>query len=263
MTLVLMNGRVVPEKEAVVSVLDPAFQFAEGVFTTIRVKDRVVEHLQAHFVRLQENAKKLGFQAPHILEKDIENLVKAVCPEKGLWKIKIILLPPQKDHGEARYFAFAEPFLWNIPDTYSLHTIEGHLPFSAQIKSLAYVDRRMAKAVVQNDGYDDALFIDRQQVILETSCANIFWKIGKKIYTPSRMLPLLFGVTIENMSRVVKSMGYEYKEVEETQIPEQASVFVTNVMIWFRPVTKIDKRSYKRDLDFEEQLHLQLQMQLV
>src|SRR5438477_6936508 len=61
---VYINGRFVPQAEAVISVFDHGLLYGDGVFEGLRVYHGKVFRLREHIVRLYESAKAIWLQIP-------------------------------------------------------------------------------------------------------------------------------------------------------------------------------------------------------
>ena len=61
---IYLNGKIVPSKEAVVSVFDHGFLYGDGVYETMRVYDGVVFRLDQHISRLCRSASLIGLSIP-------------------------------------------------------------------------------------------------------------------------------------------------------------------------------------------------------
>src|SRR6266568_261111 len=62
--IIWLNGRFLPEEEAVVSVFDRGFLFGDGLFETLRVHRGKPFCWAAHLERLQRGANFLGIKLP-------------------------------------------------------------------------------------------------------------------------------------------------------------------------------------------------------
>src|SRR5262245_23854811 len=60
--IVFLNGRFVPEEEALVSVFDRGFLYGDGLFETMRVCNGRIFRWSDHFARLQQGAKFLRLE---------------------------------------------------------------------------------------------------------------------------------------------------------------------------------------------------------
>ena len=57
--LIYVNGKLVPQQDAVISVFDSGLNFADGVFEGIRVYGGRVLHLEHHIKRLYEFGERV------------------------------------------------------------------------------------------------------------------------------------------------------------------------------------------------------------
>jgi len=64
---VYLNGKIVPSKEALVSVFDHGFLYGDGIYETMRVYDRVIFMLDEHLQRLYRSASLIGLMIPLML----------------------------------------------------------------------------------------------------------------------------------------------------------------------------------------------------
>jgi len=61
---VYLNGKIVPSKEASISVFDHGFLYGDGIYETMRVYDRVIFMLDEHLQRLRRSASLIGLSIP-------------------------------------------------------------------------------------------------------------------------------------------------------------------------------------------------------
>ena len=76
--LIYMNGKLVPEEEAKVSVFDHGLLYGDGVFEGIRVYDGNIFRLTEHIERMYESAKTIGMEVPMTFEEVEAATVKTV-----------------------------------------------------------------------------------------------------------------------------------------------------------------------------------------
>ena len=61
---IYMNGKIVPEKQAVVSVFDHGLLYGDGVFEGIRAYNGRVFKLEEHVERLYKSAAAIALKIP-------------------------------------------------------------------------------------------------------------------------------------------------------------------------------------------------------
>jgi branched-chain amino acid aminotransferase len=67
--LIYLDGNLVPESEAKVSVFDHGLLYGDGVFEGIRAYEGNIFRLHEHIERLYESAKTIGLEIPHTIEE--------------------------------------------------------------------------------------------------------------------------------------------------------------------------------------------------
>src|SRR4029077_15229960 len=65
----------------------------------------------------------------------------------------------------------------------------------ASAKSMSYAENMGAQDTAIGAGADDALLVAFDGTVLELPTANVFWREGDRLLTPSLDLPILAGVT--------------------------------------------------------------------
>jgi 4-amino-4-deoxychorismate lyase len=89
-------------------------------------------------------------------------------------------------------------------------------------------------------GYDDAVFVDDNGRISETTVANIAFHDGTKVVLPAA--PALPGVEMELIKKGLDRLGigHETRDVRLTDLPDFRYAFMTNVVNAVTPVMSID-----------------------
>ncbi len=223
MPSVWLNGRIVQESEACIPVSDRGFHYGEGSFTTARVYNGQVEYWDRHAARLKRQAEWLGFAARDVPLEGIAALIEANQAERGVWRLKAI----QTAQTDLLLLQPYEPP--SVPLRLQL-AAAGYTAPTARYKTLAYLDRlrylRDGHSVIQSpEGW-----------LLESPIANLYWKYEGVLYTPSRTLPLLWGITIDRLTE-------EYESVEGCfrleDIPRGAEIYLCNCLMGSVPVACI------------------------
>lgn len=78
MSKIYMNGELVPEKEAKVSVFDHGFLYGDGIFEGIRAYDGYVFKLDEHLDRLYRSARAINLEVPLGPEELKEQILKTL-----------------------------------------------------------------------------------------------------------------------------------------------------------------------------------------
>ncbi len=80
--VIFMNGKLVPENEAVISVFDHGYLYGDGVFEGIRAYNGRVFKLEEHVQRLYESAHSIMLPIAYSKEEMIQAVVDTVNANK-------------------------------------------------------------------------------------------------------------------------------------------------------------------------------------
>ena len=80
------------------------------------------------------------------------------------------------------------------------------------VKSTSYAVNMAAEAEARRRGADDAVFVRDDRVVLEGPVTNLWWRVGRTLFTPSLDLGILAGVTRATLIEISPAVGYEVVE---------------------------------------------------
>jgi branched-chain amino acid aminotransferase len=195
---VWLNGALLPESEARLSIFDRGFTLGDGVFETLRVKGGRPLWLADHLARLRQGAAVLGIPVPlddGAVERGLLGLIEARgCPEaslrltlsrgpsqaRGVWPPALPMTPTLLATLAAFSGAPRPPLALTLARSVRRNE---HSPLSS-IKSLNYGDSILARREAESRGADDALMMNGAGSIICATVGNIFLRIGGRWVTP-------------------------------------------------------------------------------
>jgi 4-amino-4-deoxychorismate lyase len=116
------------------------------------------------------------------------------------------------------------------------------------IKSTSYGANMAAIAEAERRGADDALFVGEGETVLEATTANIWWREGDVLTTPSIAVGVLPGVTRGVVARLARASGYRVREGSFTlpALLRADEAFTSSAVREIVPVTAVDGRELPR-----------------
>lgn len=220
-----INGKQSPNDSFVV---DDGFWFGHGVFETIRVHDRPL-FWEQHISRLNAGLTALQIREP-LDSAELLNSLNTLGISTCVVKIAVT----------AENIVFqTRPLPIDVPPTYTLMPVDNlrsRHPLVLGCKSLNYLENLLARGQAVAQGYDDALFVDEDGTITETSRANIFFYRDSLLRTPDQSAGLLPGIVRQ---WVFDCMPVETGVWTLNDLLSADAVLVTNSVIGVRPVTRI------------------------
>lgn len=256
-SLIYINGDLVPESEAKISVLDHGFLYGDGVFEGIRAYKGVVFKLREHIERLYDSAKFLKIEIPMSKEELIEAILETIR-KNGLTDcyIRVVVtrgigdlgLDPRKC-GKPSIIIIAKPMgplLGKKAVSLIISSVrrDGVDATNHQAKSLNYLNSILAKLEAISAGADDAIMLDNRGFVSEATGENVFIVKNGKIMTPPPTSGVLLGITRNCIIELARKLGYEVMERELTpfELITADEVFLTGTAAEIVPVESVNGR---------------------
>jgi len=251
MLAVAVGGRgVVDPSQPVLRADDEALLRGRAAFETLRVYAGLPFRLAEHLERLAGSAERLGLPAVNRLE--LEELAGQALDAAGvpdavlrlIWTptpVSLALVSELPSHHDA--------LRERGQRLISLRGVRGEEPWLLPgVKSTSYAVNMAAEAEARRRGADDAVFVDREDTVLEGATTNIWWRSGRTLFTPSLDLGILAGVTRAAVLDLAREVGYD---VAEGAFPLAAlagaeEAFTTSSVREVMPVVEIDEEPIGR-----------------
>lgn len=254
MPFLYLNGDIVPEAGAKISVLDRSYLYGEGLFESFRSYDGLVLFLAEHLKRLEWSATFLNIPFP--AEVDFADVCDKLLKKNNLkdarFKIVLSQAAPPKAMDESaanvpNLVIFCAP-LEPGPLSYKLKVIKNYindaLPLSA-MKTTNYLVKVMARFEAKDAGFDDGVLLNTKGLVTEATTGNLFWVDDKgALNTVAEAHGLLRGVTKQELIKLIKDKNLTVRENQITpaELSSAREVFLTNSVVGIKPVTLIDAR---------------------
>lgn len=243
-----VNGSYVSAKNAVVSVQDRGFRYGDGVFETIAVHGGVPYQWELHLARLEAGLKALEIPAPSedLLEVSLRLLARNDLSDAS---IRIAVSRGVGSRGYLPVGAASPTVVVEVQDRLAVPSDPATLWLSDIEKPSAKalpVEHKLAQGLnstlvrmeAARHGCLDGLQLNAEDHITETSSANLFWRIGDALYTPSLDCGILAGTT---RAALIRTTIYHIVEgpfkLEELQ--EADALIATNTNWLAMPVSHL------------------------
>ena len=259
---VYVNGKIVPAKEAVVSVFDHGFLYGDGVYETMKVYDGVVFMLGGHLQRLYRSASLIGLTVPSVADdlkiaiyetlmaNSLRNAYVRVTVSRGPGAIgldpdfcpvpTVVIITEDFKEYPAAYYKNGISLI--IPET-RRNLKEAINP---QIKSLNFLNNILAKIEAKKKNAYEAVMLNSDGNLTEGTISNIAFYKNNTLCTPSIACGILDGITRGIVLDLARREGLKVKEGTFTkeEIYGAREVFITNTTMEVMPVSKVDDRPY-------------------
>jgi len=255
--IVYLNGSLLPQSQAKVSVMDRGFIYGYGFFTTMRAYGGRVFRLARHWERLRGAARTLGFEA-ELARYDYEKAVSDTLKANDLVEASVRATvsaglgerwapAPQ---GPVTLLLQAQPYA-QLPDAAYQAGIAAIVPKVRRnsqspvpfLKPTCYLEAYLALQEAYAASAQEAIFLNDQGHLAEGTTCNLFLAREGKLLTPTIDCGVLPGITRQAIiEEVAPSLGIEVREgklgAEELWRAEE--VFVTSSLREIMPITTLE-----------------------
>lgn len=258
---IFMDGRLVPEEEAVISVFDHGFLYGDGVFEGIRAYNGRVFRLVEHVERLYESAHSIMLSIAYTRAEMAEAIVQTVNANKLKDAyIRVVVSRGEGDLGldprkckASRVVIIADKIVLYPAELYekglSVITVATRRnvadALDPKIKSLNYLNNILVKIEANRAGVMEALMLTGNGYVSEGSGDNIFIYRKGTLITPPPYLGILEGITREAVITLARAEGIPVLETPFTRhdVYVADECFLTGTAAEVIPVIEVDSRA--------------------
>lgn len=252
-TLCHLNGRMLPLRDATVSVLDRGFIFGDGVYEVVPVYGRRLFRFDQHLARLERSLGKVRIANPHdragwlalaralIQAQPADDQVvylqvtRGVAPREhvmpeGLtptvFGMSNLMKPPGADarhHGVA--CVTARDFRWERGD----------------IKSVSMLGNVLARQISADHGAAETIMF-RDGWLTEASSSNVWIAHEGALLGPPKSEHVLEGIRVDLLAELCEDEGiaYNLRPISEADVLAADEVMLSSATKEILPVTRID-----------------------
>lgn len=258
-----LDGKLVPWRDSRMHVLTHALHYGSAVFEGERIYDGRVFRLSAHSARLIRSANLLDYDLPWSREQ-IDEATRAVVKANDLtagyirpiaWRGSEVLgvsaigttvhlaIAPWAQEG--RLSVQARDAGINVTMAKYRRPSPETAPGHAKVAGL-YVICGIEKDRALKAGFDDALMLDWQGRIAETTGANIFLVMDGRLVTPTPH-NFLDGITRRAVMGMARTRGWtvEERDVMPEELSKASEVFLCGSAAEIVPVGSIDQHHFQ------------------
>jgi 4-amino-4-deoxychorismate lyase len=255
-----INGQLVEDNQAVVSVYDHGFLYGIGLFETFRTYGGRPFLLDRHLKRLQQGCEELGIPFRPDLPQT-ERTIAALLRENGLadayFRLSVsagteILGLPAGDYAAPTVILYVKELpprnetVYRQGKALQLLKLRRNTPEGAvRFKSFHYMNNILAKRELQSypwAGQAEGLFLTGMGCLAEGIVSNLFFVKNGKLHTPGLETGILPGITRDFVIELASRSGLPAVQqgcFTWEQLQDADESFITNSIQEIVPITTL------------------------
>jgi branched-chain amino acid aminotransferase len=245
--MVYVDGELVDDARAVISVHDRGLLFGDAVFETGLLRNGGFFRLPQHLQRFAGSAERLRIAHPalHEIEAIAHRLARTNQLVDGNLRITLtrgVRAPCLIVALRATDPAWAERASrgWSLITARTRRPSTAAIP--AQLKAVGRTYALLARLEAEAAGVDDALLLTDQGVVCEGPSWNVFWRRGNTLFTPAADVGVLAGVTRAIVLELAATAGFGVVEglFPRTDLDDADEVFATMTSVGLVSIHHLD-----------------------
>ena len=280
--MININGTILEDSEAYLSVDNRGFAYGDAVFETIKVNSKPL-FWEAHYFRLMASMRILRMEipmhfTPEFLESQIMDLVDTQSEKAKSYRVKLTVFRATGGYytPTSNTVKFTIALAPLDSDIYNSHTDSCEIELfkdyfiAPNLLSTLKTNNKAINVVgsifAKENNYDNCLLLNTKKNIIEALNGNVFLVKDNVIKTPPLADGCLKGIIRDQLIEMIsKSDNYDLIEtsISPFELQKADEIFITNVIQGIKSVTKFRKKTYTTEVAKKIQNNLNIKLGLV
>ncbi|MEP2935602.1 MAG: aminotransferase class IV [Gilvibacter sp.] len=262
--MVLLNGKLLPETQAHMTMANRGLLYGDAVFETLRFQDNKILFWEDHYFRLMSSMRIMRMEIPmdftmEVLGDQIDSVIKSHDASNS-YAVKLFVYRNANgkytpDSNDVGYFIKATPLnnaFYLIDDQpYTVELFKDHYVMGdllSTIKSNNKAINVLGSIFAKENGYDNCLLLNHDKQVIEALNANLFLVKGTVIKTPPLTSGCLNGILRNQLIKMIgKLPDYTLEEapISPFELQKADELFITNTLIGIKSIRQYRKKEYE------------------
>ena len=257
-----VNGRITPERDAVISVFDHGFLYGEGIYETLRTYHGRLFLYERHARRLRNSARMIALDVP-FTDQQLSTRIRDTIAASGLTGETYVRVLVTRGVGDLTYDPHATP----VPSVVII--VKPHVDLTAEvyekgvravicdivrnhpgtvnpmIKSNNLLNSALAMQEALRRGGFEGIMRNYKGELTECTTSNLFIVRNGAAVTPPLDAGLLPGITREFLFEVGKEVGIDVLEqpLRDADLLAADEAFLTSTTREVVPIVTVDDKT--------------------
>jgi len=266
--MVNINGHIIKNDDASISILNRGFNYGDAVFETIKVSHGKILFLEDHYFRLMASMRILRMEIPmnftlEFFENEILNLIKHNDLSDKTVRIKCIIYRDTNgfylpDNNNVKYIitskTLSNEFYLINDNQYVVDLYKDHYVLADLLSTLKTNNRiiNVTGSIYANENdLNNCLLLNNNKNVVEGLNSNIFLVKDNTIKTPPLSDGCIKGVMRKQIIEIIKLMPdftFEEASISPFELQKADELFLTNVIMGIQPITKYRKKEFESNI---------------
>jgi len=265
--MVNLNGTLFPADQTLFKAGNRAFLYGDRLFETIRYQNGKLLFWEDHYFRMMGGACILRMEIPihfniEFFEDEIIKTIEACKLASNSARVHLSIY--RADGGLYRPTDRSFDYLIEVEKLQSsdlclndkgleIDVFHDHLKPKQALSNFKGANSMisvLSSIYAHENGLDEAIILNSESHICETTASNIFVVIGKSIYTPALSTGCVDGIVRKQIIENASSWGYtlEEKNMKTFELIMADEIFLTNSIRGIQWVSAYKNKTYRNEV---------------
>jgi branched-chain amino acid aminotransferase len=233
--LASIDGRVSAPEDARIGILDDGLLRGDGVFEAIKLYAGHPFRLRAHLDRLERSAAAIHLAVDRsVIEPEISALLDSAPTDRDT------MLRILATRGGRRVLIVEEIPDWPASASIALVRLSPS-EILGGVKSISYAANMHATRIAASRGADEAVYVDRDDIVLEAPTSSVFWTgADGGLRTPEIETGILDSIT---RAVILETVPVRQGAFEASELRGARAAFLASTTREVQPIAAVDGES--------------------
>jgi D-alanine transaminase len=255
--IVYLNGRFLPQEDAMISVLDRGFIYGDGVYELVPVYRRQAFRMPQHLARLQHSLDGIRLANPHTDAQWSaligELVARQTFADQAVY-LQVTRGVAKRDHAfpadvPPTVFLMSNPLITppaeQVAAGVAVVTAEDNRWRRCDLKTISLVGNVLMRQLAADTGALETVMF-RDGFLTEASASNVLVVVGGRIVVPPKDNLILPGITYDAVLEFARDAGlpFEVRPVPKAQALSADEMWLSSSSKEVLAVTTVDGKPF-------------------
>jgi branched-chain amino acid aminotransferase len=265
--MIHLNGELIQEKSAQLTISNRGFQYGDALFETIRVINNKIMFWETHYFRMMSSMRILRMEIPTFFSPEkladyIHQLIEANNFENQAVKVKInvyrdadgLYLPTQNEIGYLMQASQIDsPFFIKSNNYCEVELFKDHYLNSGLLSTLKTnnkITQILASIFAKENDYSNCLLLNENKSVIETTNGNLFLLKDNLLKTPPLTDGCLNGIIRKQLIEIMADLQeytIEEASISPFELQKADELFYTNAIQGIVSINKYRKKEFSTE----------------
>src|SRR5690606_35329624 len=259
--MINFNGKILDDDSLFLNQTNRGLKYGDSIFETLKTVNSSIFFLEDHYFRLMASMRILRMEIPHtftmeFIQNEILQLIQSNNFESKPVRVRItvfrdadgLYLPVSNNISYIIETKLLDsPFYLMNDEPYEVELYKDHYIHAGLLSTLKTGNRIInitGSIFAKENNYNNCLLLNESKHVVEALNANIFLVNEGKIVTPPLSDGCINGIIRKKIIEIIhKTQNYSIEErsVSPFELQKADELFITNVVMGIKPITKYRK----------------------